>query len=289
MKAFLPWAVPFLLVALSLPVSSRIVAEQERGTQRHTWGATRGSLLLEASRRPSLSFGFRNFLADTVWLAAVQAAAPARMTERDYDRLAILIRAVNNLDPRFDVPYLLGGLILGESPAHARDALAILGMGARNHPAEWRIPFYMGYVHYFTLEDPVSGGLALRQAARVPGSPPFVPLLASRLLAEGRRIDTASEFLAEMARREGDPARRDALAARLLDLRTEGDLQRIEEAARKYRDAESSPPPALQDLVVAGYLAELPREPRGGTYSLASNGEARSDRMKNRLTGFRHR
>lgn len=289
LNAILPYTLPLLLVAASLPISSRIAAKQDRDPQRRAGSAGRGDLLLEVSRRPSLAFGFRNALADGAWLAAVQAASPVRMTERDYDRLGVLIPVVNNLDPRFDVPYLLGGLILGESPAHARKALAILERGAESHPSEWRIPFYMGYIHYFTLYDPVSGGTALREAARIPGSPPFIPLLATRLLAEGRRIDTASEFLSEMIRQEKDPGRRKALSARLLDLRTEGELQRIDEAARRYREAKGATPGSLDDLVAEGFLPAVPREPRGGTYFLAADGEARSDRMANRLRGFRQR
>jgi hypothetical protein len=287
--ALVAWTVPFLLFFLSAFLSSRIVAARHADPSRGAASAVRGGLLFEASRRPFLSFGFRNFLADMAWLGAVQAAAPVRMSGDDYDRLAVLIRTVNNFDPRFDVPYLLGGMILGESPARAGDALAILERGAATHPSEWRMPFYMGYIHYFTLEDPVSGGEALRRAARIPGSPPYLALLASRMLAEGRRIDTASDFLAEMVRHEGDPARREALTGRLLDLRTEGDLQRIEEAVKTYRDANGFPPARLQDLVAAGFLAGVPREPRGGRYSLSGDGEVRSDRMKQRLRGFRHR
>jgi hypothetical protein len=284
--AALAWLFPFLFLGLSVFFSSRIVAARSVEAVRD---ASRGGILFEASRRPSLSFGFRNFLADMSWLGAVQAAAPIRMSGSDYDRLAVLIRTVNNFDPRFDVPYLLGGLVLGESPAHAGEALAILERGSETHPSEWRMPFYKGYIHYFTLEDPVAGGGALQRAARVPGSPPYLALLASRMLAEGRQIDTASEFLAEMVRHERDPARREALAARLLDLRTEGDLQRMEEAVKRYRDAEGSPPYGLQELVAAGFLAEVPREPRGGRYYLAGDGEVRSDRMKGRLKGFRVR
>jgi len=287
--AVLAWTVPFLLLCLSAFLSFRIVAARSTDPGRDGVAARGGGLLIEASRRPFLSFGFRNFLADVAWLGAVQAAAPIRMSRADYERLSVLIRTVNNFDPRFDVPYLLGGLILGESPAHAGEALAILERGSETHPSEWRMPFYIGYIHYFTREDPVEGGLALRRAARIPGSPPYLALLASRMLAEGRRIDTASDFLAEMVRQERDPARREVLAGRLLDLSTEGDLQRIEEAVRMFRDAKGYPPSALQELVALGFLVEVPREPRGGNYFLSGDGEVRSDRMKGRLKGFRVR
>jgi len=49
------------------------------------------------------------------------------MTHWDYDRLYELLVVVSNFDPKFEIPYLLGGLILGESPPHAPKALHVLG------------------------------------------------------------------------------------------------------------------------------------------------------------------
>jgi hypothetical protein len=57
-----------------------------------------------------------------------------KMAPGDYDRLYLLIRTVNNYDPRFVVPYILGGLMVGDSPSHVREALEILRRGRENHP-----------------------------------------------------------------------------------------------------------------------------------------------------------
>ncbi len=146
-----------LLPLRALPESGRQVREAP-------------GLLAAVSRRPEFAFGFRNVLADVVWLEAVQVAGNLKMTLADYDRLYELLNVVANFDPKFEIPYLLGGLVLGESTPHAQKALRVLGRGKEQYPADWRFPFYMGFTHYFSLGDGIAGGRAMAEAARCPGA-----------------------------------------------------------------------------------------------------------------------
>ena len=200
------------------------------------------------------------------------------MTRNDFDRLADLLFTVIRFDPRFVVPYLLGGIVLGDSPGHAAAALDLLAQGARQFPAEWRFPFYTGYINYFSLGNPEEGGLALLRAARIPGSPAYFPLLASRMLAEGNRPDTALAFLKEMIARETDPRRKASLEERIRRVEVERDLQFLEGAIAEYTERTGSRPRALDDLVRADVLARIPEDPYGGMYVLEPDGRVWSDR-----------
>lgn len=250
-------------------------------------GGEVGSLLHKISRRPSLSFGFRNVLADVVWLQAVQVAGELSMPAAAYDRLAVLIDTVVNFDPEFDVPYLLGGLTLGDSPRHIPEALKILGRGRAELPSDWRIPFYEGYIRYFSQGDPAGGGLSLAEASRIPGSPPYLPFLASRMLSEGRRPETALALLSAMMNSESNPARRRALNDRIREVVTERDIQYLESAVERYRKTTRRTPGTLADLVTAGIIPEIPREPSGGRYLLSPDGSIHSDRLTHRLKVLR--
>ena len=46
------------------------------------------------------------------------------MTPAEYDRLYALLNVEADLDPKFEMPYLLGGLVLGESPQHGAGGVA---------------------------------------------------------------------------------------------------------------------------------------------------------------------
>jgi len=247
-------------------------------------------LLAAVSRRPALSFGFRNLLADIAWLDAVQVSGNRRMTRDDYERLSGLLYTMIRFDPRFLVPYLLGGIVLGDSPDHSGAALDFLARGSRQFPAEWLFPFYTGYIQYFSLGNPEEGGMALLRAARIPDSPAFLPLLASRMLSEGHRPATALAFLKEMSERETDPRRKASLQERIRQVEVERDLQSLERAIAEYTSQIGTPPGKLADLVRSGVLLRIPEEPFGGKYLLMPDGQVRSDRAPGgRLKVLRNR
>jgi hypothetical protein len=247
----------------------------------------RPGLIAEVSKRPSFSLGFRNVLADVAWLEAVQVAGNLKMTREDYDRLFDLLNIAANFDPRFEIPYLLGGLVLGESPDHGKEALRILGRGEAQFPRDWRFPFYKGFTHYFTVGDPEAAGKEMARAARLPGSPAFLPGLASRMLSEARDPDAAIALLQTIVRQESDPARRSVLQRRIREVVVERDLQFLEKAVETYRERTGATPRELPDLVRAGILPRIPQEPNGGNYLLDRGGNVRSDRVLQRLRVFR--
>jgi hypothetical protein len=249
----------------------------------------RPGLLAAISNHPSYTFGFRNLLADVTWLEAVQVAGNVRMAKGDYDRLYDLLNIVANFDPMFDIPYLLGGLVLGESPTHVREGLRVLAWGKASHPDDWRFPFYIGFTHYFSLGDGLAGGEAMAEASRLPGSPPYLPGLASRMLTEAREPEAALKLLETIVRQESDPARRSVLERRIREVIIERDLQTLERAVETYREKTGAAPESLAALVREGILEGIPLEPNGGSYVIDRGGKVRSDRVAQRLQVFQQR
>lgn len=283
------WVLPALLLLVSAHLSSGIL--RERSLADPAGGPPGGgeTLFFEVSRHPAFSFGFRNVLGDLAWLSAVQVAGARELSPAEYDRLYLLLRTVANFDPRFVVPYLLGGMVLGMSPGHVPAAIDILRRGMETHPEDWRFPFYIGYTRYFSLGDPLEGARALEAAAGTPGSPPYLPLLAARMYAEGRAPKTALAFLEGMVRQETDPTRLEILHRRVKEVIVERDIQALERAVSTYRERTGRLPGHLSELVRSGLVREIPREPHGGQYLLSPDGAVRSDRVKTRLKVFRKR
>jgi hypothetical protein len=246
----------------------------------------RPGLLAMIGRRPEFAFGFRNVLADVAWLQAVQVAGNRKMTPTDYDRLYALLNVETDLDPKFEIPYLLGGLALGESPQHGLEALRVFERGKVTHQTDWRFPFYIGFTHYFSLGDAVAGGGAMAEAARLPGSPAYLSGLASRMLSEAREPEAALRLLEPIFRQESDPARRGVLERRIREVTVERDLQALERAVEKYREKTGVVPVSLPDLVLKGIVEGIPPEPNGGRYLMEPGGKVRSDRVSQRLRVF---
>jgi hypothetical protein len=281
------WAAAFALL-VSTGFSWRLLPpDAVSESVRQVRGAQ--GLFASVSRKPEFAFGFRNVLADIAWLEGVQVAGNRKMTHLDYDRLYELLDVVSNFDPKFEIPYLLGGLVLGESTPHAQKALHVLGRGKEQYPADWRFPFYMGFTHYFSLGDAIAGGRAMAEAGRLPGSPAYLPGLASRMLSEAREPGVALALLAPIVRQESDPARRDVLERRIREVTVERDLQVLERAVERYREKIGAVPENLTDLVREGILGRIPPEPNGGSYVIDRGGKVRSDRVAQRLQVFQNR
>lgn len=285
----LVWAIPLLLLGISLVLSGKILERRSLPGAVGDRGIRAEALLMEISRRPAFAFGFRNVLGDLAWLSAVQVAGARKMPPVEYDRLYLLLRSVGNFDPWFVVPYLLGGMVLGNSSDHIPEALDILTRGMTTHPDDWRFPFYIGYTRYFSLGDPMGGAAMLETAALIPGSPSYLPLLAARMYSEGRAPETALAFLSGMMREETDPARLEQLRRRTREVIVERDLQALERAVSEYRRRAGSLPGRLSDLVREKVIPKLPVEPHGGSYRLSPDGSVRSDRVSTRLKVFRAR
>jgi len=243
-------------------------------------------LLMAISRRPEFALGFRNVLADVVWLQAVQVAGNRKLTPTEYDRLYVLLNVEADLDPKFKMPYFLGGLVLGESPQHGREAVRVFERGKLTHPADWRFPFYIGFTHYFSLGDAVAGGEAMAEAARLPGGPAYLPGLASRMLTEAREPEAALALLETITQQEKDPVRRSVLERRIREVSVERDLLALDRAVERYREKMGVAPEDLSALVQEGILEGIPAEPNGGSYIIDHGGKVRSDRVAQRLRVF---
>jgi len=282
------WWTAALALLISMVISWRMIFL--RDFQEPSWQVREApGMLLAVSRRPAFAFGFRNILSDVAWLEAVQVTGNRKMTRWEYDRLYELLNVVSNFDPRFEIPYLLGGLVLGESTPHAQKALHVLGRGKEQFPADWRFPFYMGFTHYFSLGDGIAGGWAMGEAARLPGSPAYLPGLASRMLSEAREPGVALVLLATIVRQESDPARRAVLERRIREVTVERDLQALEKAVETFREKTGGVPESLQDLVRERILEGIPPEPNGGRYVIDREGKVRSDQVAQRLQVFQQK
>jgi len=103
----------------------------------------------------------------------------------------------------------------------------------------------------------------MADAARLPGSPAYLPGLASRMLSEAREPGAALALLETIVRQENDPARRAVLERRILEVTVERDLQILERAVESYREKMGAVPRALTDLVRAGICRGYRRSPTG--------------------------
>lgn len=228
--------------------------------------------------------GYRQIVADLIWLQAVQHIGAKRDTQLGYTWTYHAVDVLTDLDPTFVPPYQATGLFLGVLVGRQEEGLAILDKGIRHNPSIWQLPFLAGYVSYYELCNPVAGGKYLRIAAAVPGSPAYLPQLAARMTVESGDPAAALEFLDRFSRNVSDERVREALLQRMKEIVQEKDLRFLEESISRYRAKYGQLPAKIEDLMLHGIVQQLPADPLGGEYEVdAFSGVVRATSKRDRL------
>jgi hypothetical protein len=228
--------------------------------------------------------GYRQLVADLIWLQAVQHIGAARDTQEGYSWTYHAVDVLTDLDPQFVPPYQATGVLLGVLVGHHGEGIAILDKGMRNNPDVWQLPFLAGYISYYERCDPVAGGQYFRRAAQVPGSPAYLPRLAARMTVESGDPAAALEFLERFARSVQDERVREALVLRIKEVSQEQDIRMLEEGVRLYYAHHQQFPSKLDDLLLRGIVRQLPVDLLGGEYQIdPMNGSVSVSSRRERL------
>ena len=192
-----------------------------------------------------------------------------QLSAADWQYLVASLDAVTDLDPRFLDPYIFGVSLLAWEAGLVEDANRLLEKGMEHRSDDWQMPFFLGFNHFYFLQDYATGAEYLMQAARLPDSPNFLPNLAARLGYYGQRTDTAILFLRTLLLQTADEGLRASLERRLLALER---ATLIEEAVTRFQADHGRVPEKAQELIQGGYLDEMPDDPYGGQWVLLPGG-----------------
>jgi hypothetical protein len=209
------------------------------------------------------ALGFNSVVADYYWLQAVQILGGARSNFSDLNViLAQLVDVTTTVNPWVDHPYRFAAVWLTDSEQNVRRANRLLERGVAYHPLDWRNRYYLGFNHFFYLEDTHEAARILSTAVALKGAPKYLGALAGRLRANQGDLETAAAFLIEMADSAVDGfARAEYLkaldeieverAARVLDDARDAFAQRHGRDIDRVDDLIAGPGPVLSRLPAA--------------------------------------
>jgi hypothetical protein len=225
----------------------------------------------QAARLAAL--GFDALVADFYWLQAVQVVGGARFDPSQHATLlAGLIDVTTTLDPWVDHPYRFAAVWLTDSPENVRRANRLLERGIAYHPRDWRNRFYLGFNHFFYLDESTPAADAIAGAIDLPGAPRHLRRLVARLRAESAGLETAAAFLGQLAASTPDPYARAEYEKALDEIQTERLARVLDRAREEYRRRVGRDLEALEELVRGpqAVLRTLPPEPHGWEWSIDS-------------------
>jgi hypothetical protein len=221
-----------------------------------------------------LALGHQGLLSDFLFLKTAtyiggKGNSAQSMGEADWQFVFNSLDVVTDLDPYFVDPYMLAEGLLAWDAGKPLLANQLLLKGTNYRKVDWRLPFFIGFNHFYFLKDYETAAGYIMTAAHLPGSDAYLKTLGARLAYYGGKSKTALLFLQQMLAETDDPLLKNRLAQRLTAL--EGAVV-IEEALEKFKVQRGRMPVSLSELVAAGFLAELPVEPYGGKWGVLENG-----------------
>ena len=223
----------------------------------------------------ALSLGFDALVSDYYWLQAVQVVGGTRRDPGQHARLlGRLVDVTTTVNPWVDHPYRFAAVWMTQSEDVVREANRLMRRGIAYHPLDWRNHFYLGFNHFFYLEENEQAADALAAAVALEGSPRYLRRLVARLRADRDGLESAVVFLQELVRTTPDPYSRAEYEKALDEIETERRARRLDRARELYRERHGRDIERIEDLVAGPepVLERLPRELHGWEWTIDEDG-----------------
>jgi hypothetical protein len=265
---------PFILAML---VSLSLLAQIEAEDARTDWPPKEELVHLppkDALR--FLSLGYREFLADLLWLRAINYFGEHLHTDRKYVAMDRYIEAVIALDPLFQAVYKYAGTVSMYNlkritKQSVESSIHYLEQGYRRFPQNWEFPFMICANYLFEMpryaKDAAekrryqeTGAEYCREASVLPGALQYLPTMTGGVLSQLGERQLAARHFRELILRTEDPKLRRDLEQRYAALASEGTAKRVEqEAAEFFKAHEQGFPYLSPDLfLLVGRRGALP-------------------------------
>lgn len=268
------------LVLIAGLTGTAVLSEPPRERDR---GDYRPPLLPRIELLRVLGAGQMQLVTDYFWLQAIQSMGSAgnSFEKERYLDVYYYSDLVTDLDPKFYKVYAFAGNAvptnLGrETHVNVDEGIHILEKGARQFPNDWQINFYYASQLGYLKKEHAKAAEIFARTAKMPGAPPYVAEIASRLLAVHGDFEQAAELVNIAAAHEMDPDTRGILERRKLELEQERMLQRVDAAIARFREREGRLPQSVQELVKHRDLERIPYDPMMGDIIIKEDGRAYS-------------
>ncbi len=224
--------------------------------------------LPEARYVKLVSFGFNYFASDVLWFQTINYFGKHYEGDKDYRWLYHMCDLVTELDGKKKYAYEFCGTLLSWEAKDAESSNRILSKAIEQLPEEWRYQYLRGFNHWYFLENRELAKEDLQRAAKLPGAPPFVASIASRLIGDKDSLDTAIMFLKDLIDNTNDEHAKKSLKNKLKRAKLSKYLNYLQEKVDQFEMKYQRKLTDLNELVSSGFIEEIPKEPFKGSFLL---------------------
>ena len=195
------------------------------------------------------SFGYRDSIADSLWIRWIQdmeVCGKPKIKRKEFDKKYgiknlglkvgkvkvdylkkdvcdkgwsyLMLDAITDLSPRFEIPYSAGGNSLSVIVDDHEGARLIYEKGLKLLKDNWRIRFVAAYLYLYELQTPKKAAELLFEAAKK-GAPSWTYSLASRLFKKTGQIELGIISLTNHLKNVKDEKQKKEIVERIENLK----------------------------------------------------------------------
>jgi hypothetical protein len=227
----------------------------------------------EVMRRMVL--GFDAIAADFYWLRTIQHYGGTKLSNAEhktYEFLYPLLDHTTTLDPRFNIAYRFGAILLSEGypngPGRPDEAIALLEKGLKRTPNKWEYYYDIGFVNYWWRRDSRAAADSFLHASTLPNAPNWLQPLAAGVLAEGGNQNAARLLWTQLAETGEHEWMRKTARTRLQQMDAEKAIDQLVALVNRFYDVAGRFPNGWEEVVRAGIIRGIPLDPTGVPFAV---------------------
>ena len=253
--------------------------QRKISTQRAEMYQEQDEVLVRSPKLMKLAtLEYSTLVADIYWTRAVQYYGGKRLgQDTNLESLWPLLDVATTLDANLLPVYRFGATFLAQPEPRGAGrpdlAIQLLQRGIDANPEYWRFYQDLGNIYYFNLKDYRKAGEAYLEGSRKPGAADWMKVMAARFLEKGESRETSVMLWSELSESSTDEAIKQNARINLELLRTDEDIDHINEIAKQFAAKAGHPPRSVREMVQAGLIAGEPVDPRGVPYVMNHDGK----------------
>lgn len=205
------------------------------------------------------SFGYSSFLADLIYVWAIQYYSDYTIPD-SYDYLYSIFSIIAELDPLYFDPIDMGAFIAAYEAQNPDLAVKILDMGLEKNPKEWFFPYQAAHYIQFLQKDQERAQEYYKKTMSIEGYPPIVRRLYADSIFKAQDYQKALEEWVQIYNTAEDERIKKVASNHLYNIKATMDIEKLQDAIAKYKEKYGRFPADLSRLVSAGFLDSIPKD-----------------------------
>lgn len=226
-----------------------------------------------------MSLEYAPLMGAIYWTRVVQYYGEKhRLHQANLELLWPLLDITTTLDPSLVVAYRFGSTFLSDRAPRGAGrpdlGVKLLERGLKANPEEWRLYQDLGNVYYFDMKNFQKAAAAYAEGSKNPKAYIWMKVMAAKIAAEGESPETSYFLWQQVYETTTDPAIKKNAEDHLKLMHVELDLKAIDQVADAFEKKTGHRATKIGELIQAGLIQGMPKDPEGYPYVLGEGGKA---------------